>query len=135
MKKSNILLLGLFFACLSSLPAQDFSDIDRDMDLLESLIEDTLKSEKLQQQLLEDLKASLNESADLIDNYESIIQERETLLLDLWEQLNRMSEIYRMQSSLSAKYERSSKLWRTFTLIAVPVMFGLGMWAGSRSAR
>jgi hypothetical protein len=33
-----------------------------------------------------------------------------------------MSETYRKQSALSAKYERSSKFWRTFTLIGVPVI-------------
>jgi hypothetical protein len=32
-----------------------------------------------------------------------------------------MSEIYRTQSSLSAKYEKSSKFWKTFTLIGIPV--------------
>jgi hypothetical protein len=31
-----------------------------------------------------------------------------------------MSETYRKQAALSAKYERSSKFWKTFTLIAVP---------------
>jgi hypothetical protein len=31
-----------------------------------------------------------------------------------------MSETYRKQSALSAKYEKSSRFWKTFTLIAVP---------------
>jgi hypothetical protein len=31
-----------------------------------------------------------------------------------------MSEVYRKQSSLLARYEKNSKFWRTFTLIAVP---------------
>jgi hypothetical protein len=50
------------------------------------------------------------------------MQEQEKLLMDLRTQLNAMSEIYRTQSALSAKYEKSSKFWRTFTLIAVPLM-------------
>ena len=50
-----------------------------------------------------------------------IIQEQENLLANLREQLNAMSETYRMQSQLSAKYARNSKFWRTFTLIAIPV--------------
>jgi hypothetical protein len=32
-----------------------------------------------------------------------------------------MSETYKMQSALSQKYAQSSKFWRTFTLIAIPV--------------
>jgi hypothetical protein len=32
-----------------------------------------------------------------------------------------MSETFQKQSDLSAKYERSSKFWKTFTLIGIPV--------------
>jgi hypothetical protein len=32
-----------------------------------------------------------------------------------------MSETYRKQSALSAKYEKSSRFWKTFTLVAIPV--------------
>jgi hypothetical protein len=42
------------------------------------------------------------------------------LLRDLQTQLDELSEIYRKQSALSAKYEKNSRFWRTFTLIAVP---------------
>jgi hypothetical protein len=31
-----------------------------------------------------------------------------------------MSEIYKKQSALSAKYAQNSKFWRTFTLIGIP---------------
>jgi hypothetical protein len=38
----------------------------------------------------------------------------------LREQLHELSETYRTLSSLSKTYERNSRFWRTFTLIAVP---------------
>jgi hypothetical protein len=66
------------------------------------------------------LKKNLAESEALIRSCESIIAERENLLRDLQERLNKMSETYRKQSSLSARYEKSSRFWKTFTLIAVP---------------
>jgi len=130
MRKSNFLFLVLFFACLSALPAQDFIGIDRDLDRLEALIIDSLKDTEKREKLLEDLEANLNKSGDLIGSYENIIQEREKSLEDLREQLNGMSETYRKQSVLSAKYERSSKFWRTCTIVAVPIAAVLGAWAG-----
>jgi len=111
------------FSYLSS-PAvysQDFSSIDQDLAQLESLINDTLANTQEQQKQLEDLKKNLNASAELINSYENTIKEQETLLADLRKQLNAMSETYKMQSQLSAKYAQSSKFWRTFTLIAIPV--------------
>jgi hypothetical protein len=54
------------------------------------------------------------------------------LLRDLQTHLDAMSETYRKQSALSARYERSSRFWRTFTLIAVPAVALLGgglVWA------
>jgi hypothetical protein len=63
----------------------------------------------------------LKESRELIGTYATIITERESLLKDLQTRLDVLSEIYRKQSALSARYERSSRFWRTFTLIAVPV--------------
>ena len=120
MKELNFLLLVFCLACLSPLPAQEFSDIDKDMDILENLILDTLRNTEAQQKLLEDLKLNLIMSGELIDNYESIISGQEVSLQDLREQLNRMSETYRKQSALSVKYEKNLKFWRTFTLIAVP---------------
>jgi hypothetical protein len=35
-------------------------------------------------------------------------------------QLKEMSETYKTQSLLSKKYARSSKFWKTFTLIGIP---------------
>ena len=112
-----------FLLSLSSQAAwsQDFSSVDNDLALLENLINDTIANTEEQQKLLEDLKQTLTESGNLIANYESIITEQETLLKDLQTQLKEMSETYRMQSLLSQKYERTSKFWRTFTLIAIPV--------------
>ncbi|MDR1893992.1 MAG: hypothetical protein LBQ61_04765, partial [Spirochaetales bacterium] len=63
---------------------------------------------------------------------ESILAGRENLLKDLQARLNEMSETYRTQSALSAKYEKSSRFWKTFTLIAVPaaaLLSGGLVWA------
>jgi hypothetical protein len=49
------------------------------------------------------------------------ITEQEKLLADLREQLNAMYETYKKQSVLSARYAQSSKFWKTFTIIAIPV--------------
>jgi septal ring factor EnvC (AmiA/AmiB activator) len=109
--------------------SQDFSSIDRDLAELETLIQDTLQNSAEQLKQLDDLQKNLAESGALISNYESIITEREGLLKDLQA---RLSEIYRTQSALSRKYERSSKFWRTFTLIAVPSavpLSGVLVWA------
>ena len=135
MKKSNLLLLVLFAALLPPLSAQDFSSIDKDLQALEDLIADTLRNTEEQQKLLEDLQKNLSESGELIESYESIIQEQEKFLADLQRHLNEMSETYRRQSALSARYAQSSKFWRTFTLIAIPVTAGLGVWIGTAIAR
>jgi hypothetical protein len=99
------------------------------------VLADTLASTQEQQKLLDDLRANLNESGNLIASYENIIQEQEKLLANLQLRLTEMSETYKTQSLLSAKYARSSKFWRTFTLIAIPVtaaISGTVVWAASR---
>ena len=108
----------LFFS--QGLYSQDFSSITGDLDQLESLIADTILKTEEQQRLLETLHQNLNESGNLIGSYGNIITQQESLLQELQIQLNKMSETYRMQSELSAKYEKSYRFWRTFTLIAVP---------------
>lgn len=116
-------IIFCFFCCLhlsQAAWAQDFSSLDRDLTQLESLIVDTLASTEEQQKLLEDLRQNLTESGNLIANYETIITEQENLLKDLQMRLNEMSETYRMQSALSAKYDRRSKFWKNFTIIAIP---------------
>ena len=100
--------------------SQDFSSLHGDLTELETLIHDTIRNSEAQLEQLEDLKKNLAGSEELIRNYERIIAEQENLLQDLRERLAGMSEIYRTQSSLSARYEKSSRFWRTFTLIAVP---------------
>jgi len=115
------LLCTLFSLSSPVVFAQDFSSIDNDLQTLESLINDTLTNTQEQQKLLEDLKRNLDESGILIANYENIITEQENLLAGLREQLNAMYETYRKQSALSARYEKNSKFWKTFTLIAIPV--------------
>jgi chromosome segregation ATPase len=112
--------------------SQDFSSINRDLSELEYLIQDTLENSAEQQKQLDDLRKNLTESGELIESYESIIAGRENLLKDLQDRLNEMSETYRMQSALSEKYEKSSKFWKTFTLIAVPaaaILSGGLVWA------
>jgi septal ring factor EnvC (AmiA/AmiB activator) len=118
--------LWLAVCALSLLPsspalsAQDFSAISDDLGHLEQLITNTLSDIETQQTQLEDLKRNLDESGKLLADYERIPSAQERLLSDLRKQLAEMSEVYRKQSSLLARYEKNSKVWRTFTLIAVP---------------
>ena len=140
LKRTSVLC---FFCCLLSLQAsfaqsaakQDFSLIDTDLQMLENLINDTITNTEEQQKLLEDLKQSLDESGNLIANYESIITEQENLLKELQTYLKEMSETYRMQSGLSARLERSSRFWKIFTIVAIPVtalISGGIVWAVTR---
>jgi len=137
MKQSIAAVTCFIFFSLSSpvVFAQDFSSIDNDLQTLEDLINDTLTNTQEQQKLLEDLKKNLDESGNLIASYENTIQEQEKLLASLREQLSAMYETYRKQSALSARYEKSSKFWKTFTLIAIPVtavISGTMVWAIGR---
>ena len=116
-----VMCFFLFLLSPRDVYAQGFSLLDSDLTQLENLINDTIASMTEQQILLEDLKKNLDESGNLIASYEQIIQEQENLLKDLRIRLQEMSETYRMQSQLSAKYEKSSKFWKTFTIIAIPV--------------
>ena len=115
------LLFALFLLSSQALFARDFSSLDSDLQQLENLINDTLVSTEEQQKLLDNLKSSLNASGILIASYENIIKEQENLLQELQTQLSEMSETYKMRSSLSARSAQSSKFWRNFTLIAIPV--------------
>ena len=128
----SVLLCVCFLLFLQASYTQEFSSISSDLDQLESLIAATLLNTEEQQKLLEDLQKNLSESGNLIDSYESIITGQEKLLQDLRIRLNVMSETYRKQSALSAKYEKSSKFWRIFTLIAAPTaaaVSGAVVWA------
>ena len=130
-----VLCFLLFSAFAQVSYCQDFSSVDRDLAQLEDLITDTLANTEEQQRLLDSLRVSLDESGNLIASYESIISGQESLLKDLQSRLNEMSETYRMQSALSARYERNSKFWKTFTLIAVPaaaIVSGGIVWAVCR---
>ena len=101
--------------------SQDFSSLDSNLQLLEDLIKDTLNNTEEQQRLLHDLKESLSESEMLIESYESIITGQEALLKDLQGRLTELSEIYQMQSGLSARSEQRLKRWKIFTLVGIPV--------------
>jgi len=115
-------ILFIFFSLSSpAVYSQDFSSIDQDLAQLESLINDSITNTQEQQKQLEDLKKNLTASANLIDNYETTIKEQEILLASLREQLTAMSETYKTQSQLSARYAQSSKFWKTFTIVAIPV--------------
>jgi hypothetical protein len=118
---ASVLFFTFFSLSSQGVWSQDFSSIDTDLQALENLIADTLASTQEQERLLQDLRENLQESGILIDSYESIITEQEILLSNLREQLNEMSETFKQQSALSAKYEQNSKFWKTFTLIAIPV--------------
>ena len=122
--KTQVAVIICYFIYCWLLPpelySQDFSSIETDLVQLECLIADTLLNMEEQQKLLEDLQQNLSESGSLIENYGNIIARQEQLLEDLQKRLSEMSETYRKQSALSAKYAQSSKFWRTFTLIAVP---------------
>jgi len=85
------------------------------------LINDSIANTQEQQKQLEDLKKNLDESGNLIASYKNTITEQEKLLASLREQLNAMYETYRKQSQLSARYAQSSKFWKTFTIVAIPV--------------
>jgi septal ring factor EnvC (AmiA/AmiB activator) len=130
-----VILFIFFYLSSPALYSQDFSSIDQDLAQLESLINDSIANTQEQQKQLEDLKQNLNESGELIASYENTIKEQEILLASLREQLTAMSETYKMQSQLSARYAQSSKFWRTFTIVAIPVtavISGVVGWAVSR---
>jgi len=120
MKRLKLIALLLLLASLPELPAQGFSSIGSDLDQLEGLIAETLLCSEGQQRQLSDLTQTLNESGILIGSYESTITGLEGSVKELQARLGEMSEIYRTQSALSAKYERSSKLWKIFTLAGIP---------------
>jgi predicted nucleic acid-binding Zn-ribbon protein len=128
-----VVLFSILFSLFSQAAwSQEFTSIERELSELESLISDTLENSAEQQRQLEDLRKNLAESGELLGNYESIIAGQESLLEDLQTHLDEMSETYRTQSALSAKYERSSRFWKTFTLIAVPaaaLLSGGLVWA------
>jgi len=135
MKRLKFVSLLLLLAFSSELPAQGFSSIGSDLDQLESLIADTLSNSQEQQTQLADLRQTLIENGSLIGSYESKITTQENSLRDLQTRLNKMSEIYRTQSALSAKYEKSSKLWKAFTLVGIPaaaLLSGGLVWAMGR---
>ena len=103
----------MFLSLLRPLCSQEPPSIYDNLDKLESLLLDTLNNSEAQSRQLADLSKTLAEN-------EQIMREREHLLTDLRTQLTEMSETFRKQSLLSAKYERSSRFWKRFTLVGIP---------------
>jgi hypothetical protein len=97
------------------------SSIYGNLDALESLITDTLSNSETLTRQLSNLQQNLTEQERLLTERENSIAAQESLLAELRQQLSEMSQTYKAQAALSAKYERSSRFWRTFTLIGVPV--------------
>jgi DNA repair ATPase RecN len=105
--------------------------MDTNLQQLQNLINDTLRNTEAHETLLQTLKQNLDESGQLIESYETTIAEQEKLLRDLQKHLDELSAIYKTQAALSAKFERSSKFWKIFTLIAIPTtaaISGLVVW-------
>jgi septal ring factor EnvC (AmiA/AmiB activator) len=107
-------------------PLPDFSSIDRNLEALETLIGDTLSNSETLTRQLQNLRENLTEQERILSERETSIAAQERLLTELRQQLNEMSQTYKAQSALSAKYERSSRFWRNFTLIGIPVAALLG---------
>ncbi|GHU72742.1 hypothetical protein FACS189450_11120 [Spirochaetia bacterium] len=105
-----LISLLLSFPLYSQEPPSIYDNLDK----LESLLLDTLSNSEQQSRQLEDLNRTLAEN-------EKIMSEREQLLTGLRVQLTAMSETFQKQSDLSAKYEHSSRFWKTFTMIGIPV--------------
>jgi uncharacterized protein HemX len=110
-----LVLLLLSLASSPALFAQESQLSATQLEELQSLIEDTLSNEQQQMQRLNNLNSLLAEN-------ERLLAEREELLKTLKTQLEDLSETYRKQSTLSKKYARSSKFWRTFTLAGIPAV-------------
>jgi septal ring factor EnvC (AmiA/AmiB activator) len=138
-----ILFVALCSVACSALPpglysqgsAPAFSAINENLDALESLISDTLSNSETLTRQLSNLQQNLTEQEQLLTERENSIAAQERLLAELRRQLSEMSQTYKEQSALSAKYERSSRFWRTFTLIGVPVVALLSggiTWLSSR---
>jgi septal ring factor EnvC (AmiA/AmiB activator) len=101
-------------------PSPDFAGIEQNLSALESLIADTLNNNEALTRQLRDLKANLQTQEALLNEREASMTAQEHLLKELRSDLTEMSEIYKEQSDLSKSYERSSRFWKTFSLIAVP---------------
>jgi len=132
---SLALLPGLYAQESSSVPS--FGEIATDLDRLESLITDTQANNERLERQLKALEENLSERESLLTGKEASMIEQETLLKELRSRLDAMSQTYREQSDLSRKSAKSSKFWRTFTLIGIPAAALLSggltaAWMGGR---
>jgi peptidoglycan hydrolase CwlO-like protein len=113
--KSAITVLFLLFSQVlySQESSPDFSGLGSGLDELENLINDTLNSN-------ENLQKQLESLSQILDEKDISTTKQEKLLRELQTQLKEMSETYKTQSALSKRYARSSKFWKTFTIIGIP---------------
>jgi septal ring factor EnvC (AmiA/AmiB activator) len=111
---------GLYSQEASAAALPDFLSIEQNLDALENLISDTLKSNETLIQQLQDLERNLSEQEQLLTERENSLAAQENLLRELRQRLNEMSATYKAQSELSRKYESNSRFWRTFTIIGIP---------------
>jgi hypothetical protein len=94
-----------------------FSNIDQALNLMS----DSMNNEEAVILQLEELKRNSIEQEQILNEKEASIAEQERLLLELRQRLEGMSQIYREQSILYEKSAASSRFWKRFSLIALPV--------------
>jgi chromosome segregation ATPase len=115
----------------------DFSTIDSQLEELESLINDTIACNEALEKQLQDLKENLAKQEQISFERGNSIAGQDGLLKKLRSELGEMSETYKAQSDLSAKYEKSSRFWKIFTLLGIPlaILFSSGITAALTQGR
>jgi septal ring factor EnvC (AmiA/AmiB activator) len=114
-----------------------FSTIDSQLEELESLINDTITCNETLEKQLQDLKENLTRQEQISFEKENSIAGQDGLLRKLRGELGEMSETYKAQSDLSAKYVKSSRFWKVFTLVGIPlaILFSSGITAALTQGR
>jgi septal ring factor EnvC (AmiA/AmiB activator) len=115
----------------------DFSTIDSQLEELENLISDTISCNETLEKQLRDLKENLTRQERISLGRENSTAGQEDLLKKLRSELGEMSVTYKAQSDLSAKYEKSSRFWKIFTLVGIPlaILLSSGVTAALSAGR
>ncbi|MCL2443101.1 MAG: hypothetical protein FWD13_06490 [Treponema sp.] len=87
----------------------------------EDLIDSMINNKQELQKLIEALRSNLHDSGNKDTACEAIITEQENILENLHNQLNIMSETYKKQKILLARYKQKSNFWKIFALIGIPI--------------